>query len=95
MIKDFNIINLNDLTWQLNVAILGGVFAVFSLIYNEHYIYYGLITFVFGVISHIAYKFFEWIFRESGTNNKYYWLTHLCNAGLAAVWIGVLVCFYS
>lgn len=64
----FSIVNLNDFTWQLNIALMGGIFAVFSLIYNEYYIYYGLVTFLFGVLGHIAYKLFEWIFREKSIN---------------------------
>ena len=88
--KEFNIINLNNFTWQLNVAIMGGVFAVFSLIYNDVYIYYGLTTVAFGVSAHIMLLFFEWVFKEKGTNSKWYWLTHLSNVILAIIWIGVL-----
>lgn len=87
----FSIINLNDFTWQLNVALAGGVFAVFSLIYNDFYIYYGLVTFAFGVVGHIIYKFWEWVFREGDTKNKNYWITHLTNLILAAAWIVIML----
>ena len=50
---------LGNLTWQLDVSLIGGVFAVFSLIYNDSYIYYGFITCAFGIFGHIIYKFFE------------------------------------
>ena len=92
--KDLNIINFNDLTWQLNIAILGGTFFVFSLIYNDYYIYYGLVTFAFGIIGHVFYKFMEWIFRKDNTQNKYYWITHLINAILSFLWILTLVIIY-
>lgn len=92
--SDFNIINLNNFTWQLNIAIAGGTFAVFSLIYNEHYIYYGLVTFAFGVLGHAVYKFFEWIFRKEITENKYYWTAHLANTLCIAVWIVTLLIIY-
>ncbi len=92
--SNLNIVNLNNFTWQLNIAIIGGVFAVFSLIYNEKYIYYGLITFAFGVLSHVIYKFFEWLFREEGTGNKYYWITHTANILCAALWIMALLLIY-
>lgn len=92
--KDFNVINFNDLTWQLNIAIIGGAFSVFSLIYNDYYIYYGLITFVFGVTCHIVYKFMEWVFLKDGTSSKYYWITHLSNALFSFIWILVLVYIY-
>src|SRR3989338_586513 len=92
--EKFSIVNLNEFTWQLNVALMGGVFAVFSLIYNEYYIYYGLTTFSFGVSGHIIYKFCEWVFGEDGTKNKYYWLTHLFNCIVAAAWINIILCIY-
>lgn len=90
----FSIVNLNDFTWQLNIALMGGAFAVFSLIYNEQYIYYGLVTFAFGVFGHIIYLFWEWVFRKDGTENKYYWLAHLSNVTLAAVWIKLIIYLY-
>lgn len=90
----FSIINLNNFTWQLNVALMGGVFAVFSMIYNEHYIYYGLVTCAFGIFGHIVYKFFEWVFRERDTKSRYYWVVHVFNFILALVWINVIFSIY-
>lgn len=92
--SDFNIVNLNEFTWQLNVALMGGVFAVFSLIYNEKYIYYGLITVGFGVSAHVVYKFFEWIFRKNGTENKHYFIAHIANALLVVAWFIILRYIY-
>lgn len=93
--KDFNIINLNQLTWALNVAIMGLVFSIFSLIYNNHYIYYGLITVGFGVIVHMFVNFFDWFFRIN-ENHKYiderkYWIAHLTYFLLFIMWICFLV----
>ena len=48
---EIKIPDFTKLTWQLNVAIIAAVFTVFSLIYNEKYIYYGLFTFAYGVIG--------------------------------------------
>lgn len=92
--SNFNIINLNEFTWQLNVALMGGAFAVFSIIYDKEYIYYGLVTFAFGVTGNVVYKFFEWIFRKTGTENKWYWTAHLANALLVFGWIKILLCIY-
>jgi len=92
--NSFNIVNLNEFTWQLNVAITGGIFAVFSLIYDEVYIYYGLITFAFGVSAHVIYKFFEWMFCKSCSEDKNYWIAHLANILLVLVWILVLLSIY-
>ena len=83
--SDFNIVNLNNFTWQLNIAIMGGAFTVFSLIYNETYIYYGLVTFAFGVTAHVVYKFFEWIFLKDGTESKHHWITHMANVILVVI----------
>lgn len=94
MDKQYNFINLNEFTWQLNTAILGGTFAVFSLIYNDYYIYYGLFTVVFGVLAHVVYLFWSWIFRESQTKNKHYWLVHISNVGLSILWVSLTVHFY-
>jgi len=92
--KEFGIINLNNFTWQLNIAIMGGAFSVFSLIYNDYYIYYGLVTFAFGVTMNIIHKFFEWYFREKGKGSKYYWITHAFNALVAIIWIATLIYIY-
>lgn len=90
----FSIVNLNNFTWQLNVSLMGATFAVFSLIYNQYYIYYGLITFAFGIVTHTTYLFNEWLFLKNGTNSKYYWFAHVCNFVLFLVWILVLVKIY-
>jgi hypothetical protein len=44
--------DFTKLTWQLNVALMGAVFSIFSLINNTYYIYYGFVTFLFGVFGH-------------------------------------------
>ncbi|MEK7227966.1 MAG: hypothetical protein AAB681_01255 [Patescibacteria group bacterium] len=92
----FSIVNLNNFTWYLNVALIGVVFSVFSLIYNEYYIYYGLITFGFGVLGHIVYKFFSWLLREGMENENYrgYCFLHLSHLILAIAWIKVIICVY-
>ncbi len=92
--EKFSFINLNDFTWQLNIAFAGGIFAVFSLIYDDHYIFYGLFTFAFGTVGHIFYKFFEWLFGEKGVKHPFYWVAHFCNAVLATAWIATIVWFY-
>jgi hypothetical protein len=39
----FVFMDLNKLTWQLDTAIAGGVFSIFSLIYRPEFIYYGFL----------------------------------------------------
>ena len=91
--EKFSIVNLNNFTWHLNIALMGGAFAAFSLIYNERYIYYGLITFAFGVAGHVSCKFFDWVF-EDNFKSKYYWTQHLFNVFLTIAWITVIICIY-
>lgn len=60
--------DISKLAWQLNVALMGVAFSAISLIYNEKYIYYGFITFFFGVISHFFSTWFEFVY--SGDEQK-------------------------
>lgn len=46
---DIKVPDFTKLTWQLNVALVGAVFSVVSLIYNDYYIYYGFLTFLYGI----------------------------------------------
>lgn len=92
--SNFNVVNLNEFTWQLNVALAGGIFAVFSLIYNEYFIYYGLVTAVYGVVTHILHLFSGWFFNERGVDNKYYWAAHVANLVPTLLWVAVLNCIY-
>ncbi len=89
--EKFSIVNLNEFSWPLNVALLGSAFAVFSLIYNDYYIYYGLVTFAFGVLGHICLKFFDAVGSQ---NSKYQWLYHSVNVILAFAWIGTILFIY-
>jgi len=45
--------DITKLTWPLNVALAATVFSVFALIYNVNFIYYGFLTFLYGVLCHL------------------------------------------
>jgi len=100
--EKFVFIDLNKLTWQLDVAIAGGIFSIFSLIYRPEYIYYGLLTFAFGVVGHVIYLFWEWIFcfKHHKTPDKiphydpFYPAVHLTNLLLSAYWLYEIHKFY-
>lgn len=92
--SDFNIVNLNDFTWQLNVALAGGLFAIFALMYDVYYIHYGLLTAFFGIVAHIVYKFFEWVFRKDGVEDSFYWISHFFNMLFAIGWLTALLHIY-
>lgn len=85
--KEFNFVNLNNLTWQLDVAIFGGVFSVFCLIYNDKYIYYGFATFLFGVSAHIIFLMLSYIMEK----NKKFLPVHIANIALVIGWIILLL----
>ena len=46
---DIKMPDFTKLHWQLNVALIAAVFSIFSLIYNENYIFYGFLTFAYGI----------------------------------------------
>ena len=62
--------DVTKLTWQLNVALVGAIFSAVSLIYNEHYIFYGFITFIFGVVSHFVSTWFDFVYSSDDQKKK-------------------------
>lgn len=56
--------DITKLKWQLNIAIVGAIFSGISLIYNEKYIIYGFLTFLFGIISLITSSWVEFAYKE-------------------------------
>lgn len=78
-------IKIPDLTkvhWQLNIALVGVVFSIFALIYSDKYIYYGLFTFVYGVMGVSILPAIEGLFP----NNK--WRNYLViQTTLTVLWL--------
>lgn len=89
--SEFNIVNLNHFTWMLNVAIIGAVFSIFSLIYNDYYIYYGILTAAYGVVAHVVFKLIE---NKIDEKSKWGWLSAASNAVITIIWIIVLINIY-
>ncbi len=89
--EKFNIINLNEFSWPLNVALMGLTFSVFSLIYNEKYIEFGLVTFLFGVMTHALHLLSSKLFDEK---SKYYWIVHMFTIVPTIGWIAIIICLY-
>lgn len=86
--------DISKLAWQLNVALIGAAFSAISLIYNEKYIYYGFITFLFGVISHFFSTWFEFVYNDDQQRNKrknFYFVQSF----LILVWLGLLLIISS
>ncbi|MBU0708806.1 hypothetical protein KJ596_03590 [Patescibacteria group bacterium] len=67
---DIKIPDLTKLAWQLNVALMGAIFSAISLIYNEKYIYYGFVTFLFGIVSHFFGTWFEFVYSDEKQRSK-------------------------
>jgi len=89
---DFKI-DFSKIYWQLLVALSGGIFSIFSLIYNDKYIYYGFITFAFGVIALIFFLFFDWlgiVKDKQREDNIYFRLEHWSNIFLFILWIALV-----
>ncbi|MFH0840548.1 MAG: hypothetical protein V1865_00975 [bacterium] len=82
--SEFNIINCGRLSWQLMIALLGGIFAVFALGFDNYFITYGLVTFAYGVAGHVL---------DNLTPKK--WLNVLIQIILVIIWIVALAMMYT
>lgn len=91
---DIKIPDFTKLAWQLNVALMSAIFSAISLIYNEKYIYYGLVTFLFGVVSHFFGTWFEFVYHDDKQRTKrknFYFVQSF----LILVWIVILLIIYG
>lgn len=66
---NFDLPDFTKLHWQLNVALIGGIFSVFCLIFNDYYIYYGLLTVAYGVVSTSILPALEQLFPKNKFRN--------------------------
>jgi uncharacterized membrane protein HdeD (DUF308 family) len=73
-------LNLNNVSLYVQIYILATIFSLFSLIYNAYFIYYGFITFFYGVIAQII----QLAFDNKSKNN---WLLFSLQFILIIVWI--------
>ena len=81
--SEFNIINCNRLSWQLIIALTGGIFAVFALSFDNYFINYGLLTFAYGVVAHV--------FNDL-SDKKY--IQTIIQIILIIVWLGAIALIY-
>ncbi len=91
---DIKIPDLTKLAWQLNVALIGAIFSAISLIYNEKYIYYGFVTFLFGIVSHFIGTWFEFVYKDEKQRAKRARF-YLVQTFLILVWMGVLLILFK
>jgi len=71
-------IDLNEVSWYLWIVVISAIFMCLSLIYNSTYIYLGFLTFVYGIIGHVAFTTFDKvIFKEENKKLLYNILLHI------------------
>ena len=76
-------INLNEVSWYLWIVVLATVFSIFSIIYNPDYIYFGFITFTYGVIGHITFSTYDKIQAV----NKKVWVKIILHVITLIAWL--------
>ncbi len=81
---DIHVPDFTKLHWQLNVAIIGAIFSIFSLIYNDKFIYYGFITFAYGVVGASLLPALEKLFPEI---NKF--IYPILQSLLTLIWLAI------
>jgi len=62
--------DISKLAWQLNVALIAATFSAVSLIYNDNYIIYGFVTFIFAIVSHFISTLFEFVYSGEEERKK-------------------------
>lgn len=88
---DIKVPDFTKLTWPLNVALVGAVFSVFALIYNVSFIYYGFITFAYGVMCHLADTTYNFWLKDKGWKSKFVFVSQIM---LTLLWILILLIIY-
>lgn len=70
---------------------MAGVFSVFALIYDPYYIYYGFITFIFGIAAHYIDCVGAFLISDSKRRAQ----TVITTQGILIIaWIASLVIIY-
>lgn len=60
MLENFKV-DFNQISYYLWIVVISAIFSIFSIKYSPNYIYYGFITFVYGVIGHVVFSTFDGI----------------------------------
>lgn len=80
------------MSWPFNVALVGAAFSVFSLIYNDKYIFYGFMTFIFGILCHLADTTYRFWLKDKGWKSSFVYISQLI---LTVLWILLLIFIYK
>jgi len=52
-------IDFNQISSYLWIVVIASIFSIFSIKYSPNYIYYGFITFAYGIIAHVIFNTFD------------------------------------
>lgn len=52
-------IDFIQVSFYLWIVVIAAIFSIFSIKYNPAYIYFGFITFAYGIVGHIVFKTFD------------------------------------
>lgn len=89
---DIKIPDITKLTWPLNVALAASVFSIFALIFNPYFIYYGFLTFLYGILCHLVDTSYNFWLKEIGIKSPFVFVSQLL---LTAGWILLLLAVYK
>ncbi|PIR94980.1 hypothetical protein COT95_01230 [Candidatus Falkowbacteria bacterium CG10_big_fil_rev_8_21_14_0_10_37_6] len=76
-------LDFKDLSWYVSISILAFIFSVFALIYKPEFIYYGFITFLYGVFAQIVDLAFHNIVKDKEDK---LWILFLLELILVVIW---------
>jgi hypothetical protein len=79
--------DITKLSWPMNVALAATVFSVFALIYNIGFIYYGFVTFIYGIAAHLV----DMIGSNWFKNSKVVYISQII---FTLLWIVILLYIY-
>lgn len=51
-------VDVTSVSTYIWIMVIAAVFSIFSLVYNPAFIYFGFLTFVYGVVAHVVPKSF-------------------------------------
>lgn len=86
--------DITKLPFQFSIAIIGVVFSVFSLIYNETYIIFGFVTFLYGVIAFWTDKFYWNVIIAKKDDRSKNMAIFIWQSILIFIWLAFLLVFF-
>ncbi len=89
---DIKIPDITKLTWPLNVALAAAVFSIFALIFNPLFIYYGFLTFLYGILCHLVDTTYNFWLKEKSWKP---WFVFASQFVLTVGWVILLLIIYK